>query len=60
MEKTEKRCKQLRAEERATMMLMQQVIDTRRSLRSLGFRSPVEVYSELLHNMGLAKAATKH
>ena len=31
-----------------------------RPRKSLGFRSPVEVYSELLHNMELAKAATKH
>ncbi len=31
-----------------------------RSGKSLGFRSPVEVYSELLLNMELAKTATKH
>ena len=31
-----------------------------RPRKSLGFRSPVEVYTELLHNMELAKAATKH
>ena len=31
-----------------------------RPRKSLGFRSPVEVYSELLHNMELAKIATKH
>ena len=31
-----------------------------RPRKSLGFRSPVEVYSELLHNIELAKTATKH
>ena len=31
-----------------------------RPRKSLGFRSPVEVYSELLLNMELAKTATKH
>lgn len=31
-----------------------------RPRKSLGFRSPVEVYTELLHNMELAKIATKH
>ncbi len=31
-----------------------------RPRKSLGFRSPVEVYGELLHNMELAKTATKH
>ncbi len=31
-----------------------------RPRKSLGFRSPVEVYSELLLNMELAKSATKH
>ena len=31
-----------------------------RPRKSLGFRSQVEVYSELLHNMELAKTATKH
>jgi len=31
-----------------------------RPRKSLGFRLPVEVYSELLHNMELAKIATKH
>ncbi len=36
-----------------------EVADTRPK-KSLGFRSPVEVYSELLLNMELAKTATKH
>jgi len=31
-----------------------------RPRKSLGFRTPVEVYSELLMNMELAKTATKH
>jgi len=31
-----------------------------RPRKSLGFRSPVEVYSEILHTMELAKIATKH
>lgn len=31
-----------------------------RPRKSLGFRTPVEVYSELLKNMELAKTATKH
>ena len=31
-----------------------------RPRKSLGFRSPVEVYTELLHNIELAKIATKH
>ena len=31
-----------------------------RPRKSLGFRSPVEVYSALLHNMQTAKTATKH
>lgn len=31
-----------------------------RPRKSLGFRSPVEVYTELLHNMELAKIAIKH
>lgn len=31
-----------------------------RPRKSLGFRTPLEVYSELLHNMELAKVETKH
>jgi transposase, IS30 family len=31
-----------------------------RPRKSLGFRAPLEVYSELLHNMELAKVETKH
>ena len=31
-----------------------------RPRKSLGFRSPVEVYTELLHNIELAKYAIKH
>ena len=31
-----------------------------RPRKSLGFRAPLEVYTELLHNMALAKVETKH
>jgi hypothetical protein len=47
-------------EKRTTLMVSVGKMPDGTAQSALGFRSPVDVYSELLHNMELAKTATKH